>query len=89
MTAEELARELRRMYDNAPKGEQNTAVLLFGIKYAAYLPHGTSRLADVIRCSKLPANWRSEANKGRNLAKYVELKDNTAARFWPNPNANG
>ena len=30
MTAEELARELRRMYDNAPKGEQNTAVLLFG-----------------------------------------------------------
>ena len=35
MTAEELARELRHMYDNAPKGEQNTAVLLFGIKYAA------------------------------------------------------
>ena len=41
MTVEELARELRRMYNNAQKGEQNTAVLLFGIKYAAHLPYGT------------------------------------------------
>lgn len=73
MTTDELARELRRMYDNAAEGEKNTAVLLFGIKYAAHLPLGTSRIADVVRRSKLPRNWRSEVNKGRNLAKYVEL----------------
>ena len=81
MTVEELAQELRRMYYNAPQREQNTAVLLFGIKYAAHLPYGTSRVADVIRCSELPENWRSEVNKGRNLAKYVELNDNAAARY--------
>ena len=81
MTVEELARELRRMYNNAQKGEQNTAVLLFGIKYAAHLPYGTSRIADVIRCSALRPKWQNEVNKGRNLAKYVQVNENAAARY--------
>ena len=89
MTADELAQELRRMYDNAPEGEKNTAVLLFGIKYAVHLPHGTSRIADVVRCSKLPPNWRSEVTKGRNLAEYVELNDDAMARYWPSQRGNG
>ena len=89
MTTEELAQEMRRMYDNAPRGEQNTAVLLFGIKYAAHLPPGTSRIADVIRCSGLPSNWRSEVNKGRNLAEYVELNYNATARYCPRQRSNG
>lgn len=74
MTTQELAQELRRMYDNASDGEQNTAVLLFGIKYADHLPPRTSRITDVIRCSGLRSKWRNEVGKGRKLARYVELK---------------
>ena len=82
MTVEELAQELRRMYDSAPKGEQNTSVLLFGIRYADHLPHGTSRVADVVQRSALGRNWASEINKGRNLARYVDLNVDATARYW-------
>ena len=79
MTVEELAEELRRMYESAPDGEQNTAVLLFGIRYANHLPRRTSRVTEVVRRSGLRPNWSSEINKGRNLARYVNLNSDTMA----------
>lgn len=72
MDIEELAYELRKMYDTAPRGEQVTHIHLFGIKYAAELarfaPASVAERADMSR------SYGTEINKSRNLAKYVELK---------------
>ena len=83
MNIEELAHELRKMYDTAPRGEQVTHIHLFGIKYAAELarfaPTSVAERAGIGRA------YGTEINKGRNLAKYVELKpqerDNARRRF--------
>ena len=56
MNVEQLAQHLRRLWRSAPKGEQNTAVLLFGIMYAHDLTRRTSRVADVVWRSGLPHN---------------------------------
>ena len=82
MTVEELAHELRRMYYGAPDGEQNTAVLLFGIRYADHLPRRSNRIPEVVGRAGLRPNWASEINKGRNLARYVDLNDDAAAQYW-------
>ena len=83
MNVQELADKLREMYETAPKGEQATMIHLFGIKYAADL-NGVS-LASVIEHSGLHRSYVTEVNKGRKLAKYVDLKpqvnDNARRRF--------
>ena len=72
MTTEEAARELRRMYDLGSERQEIAAhVHLFGIKYADAL-RGLS-LSEVVVRSGIP-NYVVEINKGRNLAKYVEIK---------------
>ena len=72
MRLQQLADELREMYDTAPRGEQVVMIHLFGIKYAAEfkgLP-----LAKIVDLAGLPHTYVTEINKGRNLAKYVDLK---------------
>lgn len=72
MDLEQLADELRRMYDAAPKGEQVTMIHLFGVKYAAEISRFTP--AAIVQCAGLHRSYGTEVNKGRNLAKYVALK---------------
>ena len=72
MDIEQLADELRKMYDTAPRGEQVTRIHLFGIKYAAEL--GRFAPASVAERAGIGRSYGTEINKGRNLAKYVELK---------------
>ena len=72
MNVQELADKLREMYETAPKGEQAAMIHLFGIKYAADL-NGVS-LASVVEHAGLRRSYVTEINKGRNLAKYVDLK---------------
>ena len=72
MNIAEAAHKLREMYDNAPEGEKATQIHLFGIKYAedlARLP-----LAEVLEQSGLLRSYVTEVNKGRNLAKHVEVR---------------
>ncbi len=72
MNLQQLADELREMYETAPQGEQVVRIHLFGIKYAREL-RGISLPAVVDRAG-LPHTYVTEINKGRNLAKYVNLK---------------
>ncbi len=72
MTLQELANELRKMYDSAPKNEQVLHLHLFGIKYAAELSRFSP--ASVVALAGIPRSYGTEINKGRNLARYVELK---------------
>ena len=72
MTIQELADQLREMYDTAPKGEKAAYIHLFGIKYAAELDRFSP--ASVVERAGLRRSYGTEVNKGRNLAKYVDLK---------------
>ena len=72
MDLQQLADELCRMYENAPRGEQVMMIHLFGIKYATEL--GGQSVAAVVDEAGLSHTYVTEVNKGRNLARYVDLK---------------
>ena len=71
MELQELADILREAHDTAPEGETVARVILFGVKYAVELR--TYSPGRVARAAGVPT-YHSEINKGRNLARYVELK---------------
>ena len=77
MTVGEAAAILKRMYENAPHGEKTTMLHLFGIKHAADLV-GLS-IEDVVRKSGIPKSYHVEINKGRKLAKYVQIKGDSVS----------
>ena len=72
MEFQELADILRGAYEAAPEGEKVVRIVLFGIEYAEELgifsPNRVARAADI------PPSYYTEINRGRSVAKYVELK---------------
>ena len=74
MTYSELARELKIMYENAPKGESTTFIRLFGIKYYKEINNCGNSVKEIVRLSGIGDSYQAEVNKGIQLAKYVELK---------------
>ncbi len=73
MTTEEAIKILSNMYSRAPYGERALQLHLFGIKYADQL-EGLS-LRDIAEKATGYRSYGDEINKGRNLARYVTLKD--------------
>ena len=79
MNETELAEILRRMYRNAPNGEQTTAVHLFGIRYVAELSAPNVSINRMVERSGVgKTTYHTEVRKGMRLAKYVELNDRAA-----------
>ncbi|MDD3244315.1 MAG: hypothetical protein PHD32_11445 [Eubacteriales bacterium] len=74
MTYSELACELKKMYQSAPKGETTTMIRLFGIQYAAQIKACGHSAVDIVRLAGIGESYQAEVNKGMQLAKYVELK---------------
>ena len=72
MDIQQLADELRQMYGNAPEGEKVAMIHLFGIKYATEL--NRLPLKAVVDGAGVSEKYVTEVSKGRNLAKYVDLK---------------
>ena len=72
MGIDEAANKLREMYDTALEKEKVVQIHLFGIKYAEYLANLPT--AKVVDRAGLRSSYVTEVNKGKNLAKYVELK---------------
>lgn len=72
MTVGEAAAVLRRMYRDAPRGEKTTSLHMFGIKHADDLA-GLS-IEEVVQKAGIPKSYHVEINKGRRLAKYVQIK---------------
>lgn len=72
MTLRELAAELSRMYNSAPRGDQTTMILLFAIQYAAELDElKDSNMKDLLEAADIHISYVTELNKGRRLSKYV------------------
>ena len=79
MNETELAEILRRMYRNAPRGEQSTALHLFGIHYVADLSEPHISINQMVEQSGIGNSYSTEVRKGMRLAKYVELNESAAA----------
>ena len=71
MTLSELSAILRRMYENAPNGEQIAMIQLFGIRYADAIKASGYTPKDVILAAHMKASLATELNKGMKLASYV------------------
>ncbi|MCF6243923.1 MAG: hypothetical protein L3J43_02675 [Sulfurovum sp.] len=74
MTSIELAKKLKDMYNNAPKGDSTTMIRLFGIKYANELKNCTSSMSDIAELAEIGINYHAEISKGIRLSQYVRVK---------------
>ena len=80
--AEDLARELRRMYESGRDHRlQTTMIHLFGIKYADEIEACGATPTDLCRMARMKKSYGREIYKGRRLAPFVEIKP-LAARLW-------
>ncbi len=70
----DLASELKKMYNNAPKGDKTTMIRLFGIKYSEDLKNCTCSMSEIAELSEIGVNYHAEISKGIKLAKYVKIK---------------
>jgi len=74
MTSIELAKKLKDMYTNAPKGDSTTMIRLFGIKYANELKDCTSSMSDIAELAEIGITYHAEISKGIRLSQYVNVK---------------
>jgi hypothetical protein len=74
MTAEQLGRILRDMYDNAPEGEKVAHIHLFGVKYASQIDDARLSAREVVLASGLKPSYMAEVSKGIKLSRYVVPK---------------
>ena len=77
MTVGEAAAILKRMYENAPRGEKVTCLFLFGIIYADDLAALSVR--DVVREAGVRPTYYTEIRRGIKLAKYVQIKGDSVS----------
>ncbi len=74
MTKQDLANELKEMYENAQKGDSTTMIRLFGIKYSEDLKNCTCSMSEIAELAEIGVNYHAEISKGIRLAKYVKIK---------------
>ena len=73
MTVGEAALELKKSYERGKRrGQTALHIHLFGIKYADDLRSLSIR--EVVNRAGIP-DYAAEINKGRNLAKYVQIRE--------------
>lgn len=69
---DDLARELRTEYDNAPKAQKVVQIHLFGIRRASVLQNVS--LSDLLARAGMPDSYKTEVRKGIRLSEHVEVK---------------
>ena len=75
MTRQELALELTRVVNKARPGERWLMAALFGIKHHGLLTgQGVAEILGLAKLQSEPINYEVAINRGRELAKYVDLK---------------
>ncbi len=74
MNLVELAKELRRRYEDAGAGQKVAMIHLFGIKYSDEIRACAMAAATRVSRARLPESDVTEMNKGCKLARFVEIK---------------
>ena len=72
MDIDQLAQELRRMYNRAPEGDRVAMIHLFAIKRADEIRNMST--PEIARRAGLSRSYATEISKGRRLARYVDVK---------------
>ena len=75
MTLNELGSTLRKLYEEAPKGDAVAMIHLFGIRYATEIKASEFSKKDIIRQSGISTSYLTELAKGVKLAEYVIPKN--------------
>ena len=70
---QELARILRKMYENAKRGQKVAMIHLFGIKYAEEIRGCDGSPAEIARLACGYPSYGVEISKGCVLADFVEI----------------
>jgi len=68
----ELALELKKMYDNAPKDEKVTMIHLFGINFKNEIQNSNTSPKELAEMAGVGESYGTEINKGMKLAKYCK-----------------
>lgn len=73
MTVNELGNKLRKMYET--KGANKTTMIhLFGVIYSNEIREAGIVPIEIVKAAQMNDSYSTEVNKGMNLSKYVELK---------------
>ena len=73
MTVNELGNKLRKMYET--KGANKTTMIhLFGVIYSNEIREAGIKPMEIVKAAQVNDSYSTEVNKGMNLSKYVELK---------------
>lgn len=75
MTLNELGSTLRKLYEEAPKGDAVAMIHLFGIRYATEIKASEFSTKDIIRQSGISTSYLTELTKDVKLAEYVIPKN--------------
>lgn len=75
MNETDLAKTLKKMYDNAPDGYQVANIHLFGVKYAPIILENGYKATSIVKASGLKFSYATEVSKGIKLSKYVLPKE--------------
>ena len=77
MTLNQLGAELRKMYNDAQRGESVAMIHLFGIKYANEIKNCKCSNKDIVTVSGISKSYVTELIKGVKLSKFVDIKSNS------------
>lgn len=75
MTLKELGSTLRKLYEEAPKGDAVAMIHSFGIRYATEIKASEFSKKDIISQSGISTSYLTELAKGVKLAEYVIPKN--------------
>lgn len=76
MTEVELAKELKKVYEDGAKNKEKTTMIhLFGIKYGEVIRGQNYTPKQILKYAEMDESYHVEINKGIKLAKYVEIKE--------------
>lgn len=81
MTVYVLGNVLREMYETSARGQQVTNIHTFAIFYARAIEESRISKKEILRVAGLPESYQTELSKGINLAAYVDVKPEQAARI--------
>ena len=74
MTIKQLAKILSDSFNQSPRNEKASMILLFGIRYGTIIKESKHSIKEILELANLPSSYQNGINKGINLAKYVEEK---------------
>jgi 5-methylcytosine-specific restriction protein B len=72
---------LKKIYNEAEKGEQASMIHMFGIRYALEIKESGAAKKDIAIEAEIGESYGTEINKGVKLSKYVQIKDEYKNRF--------